>query len=79
MESSEDEVPLGANAGADELTLLDDGRAELSLSIELTLALGGAGRVEKLDGVGDDGDRLSLVLLGGLPLAPLQTPVDGHA
>ena len=38
-----------------------------------------AGAVEELDRVGDDADRLAALLLGGLPLAPLQPAVDGHA
>src|SRR4051812_29553209 len=33
---------------------------------------------EELHGVGDDVDRLALAALLGLPLAPLQAPVDGH-
>src|SRR4051794_24875344 len=33
---------------------------------------------QELDGVGDDVDRLALLALGGVPLAPLEPAVDGH-
>src|SRR5206468_1996319 len=33
---------------------------------------------QELDGVGDDLDRLALLALVGLPLAPLQAAVDRH-
>ena len=39
-------------------------------------ALTVAAAAEELDGVGDDLDRLALVPLRRLPLAPLEAPVD---
>src|SRR6266571_2355570 len=70
---SEREVLLrGADAG--ELAVLVDGTFVI-----LGLAALPARAVKELHRVGHDAHRLTLLLVGGLPLAPLQPAVDAHA
>src|SRR5665213_323782 len=78
---SEDEVViLGARADADELMISVCLEAVAGLAVELPACLRALARaVQEQDGVGDDAHRLALLLLGGFPLAPLQSAVDGDA
>jgi hypothetical protein len=64
---------VGTNA--DELTAL-----VLTQDIAaIAICRAAAGSVEKLDHVRDQADRLPALLLGGLPLAPFESPVNPDA
>ncbi len=66
----EDELLLGSAADA-------GGAVAWLIRARLPCLRALAGAVKKLDRVGDDTHRLAFLLVAGLPLAPLEPPIDG--